>query len=60
MHVGCIFLVDTVQRLQHTIQDDPKYAYGLRISDSEKRLRYFVHLCQVRGWRRANGDRGRG
>ncbi len=31
------------------IQDDPKYSYGMRVSDPEKRLRYFVHLCQVCG-----------
>jgi hypothetical protein len=28
-------------------QDEPKYQYGLRITDPEKRLRYFVKLCSV-------------
>lgn len=37
-------------------QDEPKYTYGLRISDSEKRLRYFVHLCQGKKLDEATGN----
>ncbi len=37
-------------------QDEPKYAYGLRISDPEKRLRYFVHLCQSKKLDEATGN----
>ncbi|GLI67975.1 hypothetical protein VaNZ11_012311 [Volvox africanus] len=62
-HIGFIKTVIRVLRCvsYHTSRllvdkDDPKYAYGLRISDSEKRLRYFVHLCQGKKMDEATGN----
>ncbi|KAG2453789.1 hypothetical protein HYH02_001998 [Chlamydomonas schloesseri] len=62
-HIGFIKTVVRVLRCvsYHTSRllvdkDDPKYAYGLRISDPEKRLRYFVHLCQGKKMDEATGN----
>ncbi|KAG2501690.1 hypothetical protein HYH03_000192 [Edaphochlamys debaryana] len=62
-HIGFIKTVIRVLRCvsYHTSRllvdkDEPKYTYGLRISDPEKRLRYFVHLCQGKKLDEATGN----